>query len=108
MELLELLGEPIKKIESVETKVSDKYAVLEYTFEELLKDELADYEEIIKQAGEILGPTGKLLKHRFIVNTLKRRIDCGESPEKVLPKTLIKIVKKIEELKYTGSILEKM
>jgi len=108
LELLELLGDPIEKIEDVETKVSDKYAILEYNLEETLKDELGDYENLFQDAGKTLGPTGKPLKHRFIANRLKRRVDNGKSPEEVLPKTIIKIVKKIEELSYSGSILQKL
>jgi len=108
LELLELLGDPIEKIEDVETKVSDKYAILEYNLEETLKDELGDYENLFQDAGKTLGPTGKPLKHRFIANRLKRRIDNGKSPEEVLPKTIIKIVEKIKELSYSGSILQKL
>lgn len=108
LELLELLDDSVKKIEDIETKVSDKYAMLEYNFEETLKDELEDYKKLIQQAVETLGPTGKPLKHRFIANRLKRRVDDGESSEGVLPKTIIKIVKKIEELSYFGSIFQKL
>jgi len=108
LELLELLGEPIEKIEDVQTKVADRYAVLEYTLEKVLRDELVGYENIVEQAVKILGPTGKPLKHRFIASVLKRRVDNGESSEEVLPKTIIKIVKKIEELSYSGSILQKL
>jgi len=108
LELLELLDDSVEKIEDIETKVSDKYAMLEYNLEETLKDELEDYKKLIQQAVETLGPTGKPLKHRFIANRLKRRVDEGESSEGVLPKTIIKIVKKIEELSYSGSILRKL
>jgi len=107
-ELLELLGEPVEKIEDAKTKVSDRYAILEYKLEETLKDELVDYEKLVQQAVKSLGPTGKPLKHRFIANTLKRRIDNGESPEDVLPETIIKIVEKIKELSYSSSILQKL
>lgn len=107
LELLELLDDSVEKIEDIETKVSDKYAMLEYNLEETLKDELEDYKKLIQQAVETLGPTGKPLKHRFVANRLKRRVDDGESSEGVLPKTIIEIVKKIEELSYFGSILRK-
>jgi predicted ATP-dependent endonuclease of OLD family len=43
LELLELLDDSVEKIEDIETKVSDKYAMLEYNLEETLKDELEDY-----------------------------------------------------------------
>ena len=108
LELLELLGDPAETIEDVETTVSDKYAVLEYNLEETLKDELKDYENLTQQAEKTLGPTGKPLKHRFIANRLKRRVDNGETPEEVLPTTIIKIVKKIEELSYSDSTLQKL
>ena len=108
LELLELLGEPIGKIEDVKTKVSDRYAILEYKLEETLKDELVDYENLVQQVVKTLGPTGKPLKHRFIANRLKRRVDDGESSEEVLPKTIIKIVKKIKGLSYSGNILQKL
>lgn len=107
LELLELLDDSVEKIEDIETKVSDKYAMLEYNLEETLKDELEDYKKLIQQAVETLGPTGKPLKHRFVANRLKRRVDDGESSEGVLPKTIIEIVKKIEELSYFGSIFRK-
>lgn len=108
LELLELLGEPIGKIEDVKTKVLDRYAILEYKLEETLKDELVDYENLVQQAVKSLGPTGKPLKGRFIANRLKRRVDDGESSEEVLPKTIINIVKKIKELSYSGNILQKL
>jgi len=108
LELLELLGEPIEKIEDVKTKVSDRYAILEYDLEETLKDELVDYEDLVQEAVKTLGPIGKPLKGRFIANRLKRRVDDGESSGGVLPKTIIKIVKKIQELSYSGSILQKV
>lgn len=108
LELLELLGDSVEKIEDVKTKVSDKYAMLEYNLEETLKDELEDYEKLVQDAEKTIGPTGKPLKHRFIANRLKWRVDNGESPEEVLPKTIIKIVKKVEELSYSGSILQKL
>ena len=108
LELLELLGDPVNKIEDVKTKVSDRYAVLEYKLEDLLKDEIAEYDNIVQQAGETLGPTGKPLKHRFVANRLKRRVDDGALPEETLPKTMIKIVDKVKELSYSGSILQKL
>jgi predicted ATP-dependent endonuclease of OLD family len=108
LELLELLGDPVEKIEDVETKVSDSYAILEYNLEETLKDEVEDYETLVQEAEETLGPTGKPLKHRFIANRLKRRTDDGGDPKTVLPDTIIKIVEKIKDLSYTGSILQKI
>ena len=108
LELLELLGSPVERIEDVKINVSDKHAILEYNLEETLKDELEDYENLLQEAEETLGPTGKPLKHRFIANRLKRRINDGKSSEEALSKTIIKIVEKIKELSYSGSILQKL
>jgi predicted ATP-dependent endonuclease of OLD family len=98
LELLKFLSDPVEKIEDVKTKVSEKYAILEYNLETLLKDEIPEYEKIIQESAKVLGPTGKPLKHRFVANWLKRRVDDGESIEATLPKTIIEIVKKIKEL----------
>lgn len=108
LELLELLGSPVERIEDVKINVSDKHAILEYNLEETLKDELEDYESLVQEAEETLGPTGKPLRHRFIANRVKRRIDDGKSSEEALSKTIIKIVEKIKELSYSGSILQKL
>jgi Predicted ATP-dependent endonuclease of the OLD family len=105
LELLELLGDPIGRIEDVKTKVSDRYAVLEYNLEKTLKDEIKDYEKLVQEAEKTLGPTGKPLKHRFVANRLKQKVDKGISPEEALPKTIIKIAEKIRGLSYSGSIL---
>ena len=106
LELLKLLGGPIEQIKDVATKVSNTYAVLEYNLEQTLREEIKDYEDLEKEAVEKLGPIGKPLKHRFIANRLKQRIEDGAAPEKVLPGTIIKIVEKIKELSYSGSILQ--
>ncbi len=109
LELLELLGDPVEKIEDVKTKVTDKYAILEYKLEETLKEEIEDYENLVQEAGETLGPAvGKPLRHRFIANKLKQRIDDGDAPEKVLPITIIKIVEKLKDLSYTEGILQQL
>jgi len=107
LELLELLGNKIEKIEDVQTQVKDDYAVLEFNFEVTLKGEIEDYESLAQQAEKELGPLGKPLEHRFIANKLKQRIDKGESPNEVLPKTIIEIVNKIKGLSYSGSVLSK-
>jgi predicted ATP-dependent endonuclease of OLD family len=102
LELLEFLGDPIEKIEDIETKVSEEYAILENNLEELLMDELTEYADIVQESAKVLGPTGKPLKHRFVANRLKRRVVDGESIEKIIPKTIIEIVKKIKELSFTS------
>ena len=52
LELLKLFGESVESVEVIQTKVTEKYTVLEFTYEELLKDEIADYEEIVQKATE--------------------------------------------------------
>ncbi len=107
VELLEILGNPVEKIEDIKTEVSDNYTILEDDLEKTLKEEIEEYEALLQEAGTILGPTGKPLKHRFIANRLKKRIDEGESPDDVLPETIIEIIKKVKKLSYSGSILQK-
>lgn len=107
LELLKLSGQPVEKIEDVKTIVSDRYAVLEFTLEEVLARELADYENIVSEAASELGPSGKPLKHRFIACALKARVDKGEPVEKVLPKTIVEIIGKIKDLSKSEDILQK-
>ena len=108
LELLELLGERVEKIEDVKTKTSDRYTILEYTLEELLKEELADYEELSQQAAKALGPSGKPLKHRFVAEQLRRRVTEGKPVEEALPKTIIEIIESIKASSYSGGILRKL
>jgi len=105
LELLELSGHKVEKIDDVKTLVSDKFAVLEFKLETTLKEEIEDYETLTQQAVEELGSSlGKPLIHRFIANRLKQKIDKGESPEEAIPETIVKIVNKLRELSYFGSI----
>lgn len=97
-ELLWMLGERVDRIEDIKTNVSDKYTVLEYNFEETLSSELADYENLVQESIKTLGPTGKPLKHRFIANMLKKKINNGESVDDVIPITIVRIVERIKEL----------
>jgi len=108
LELLKLFGETAESVEAIQTKVTEKYAVLEFTYEELLRDEISDYEEIVQKATEKLGPIGKPLKHKFVANTIKQRVMEGKTVEEVVPKTIREIVKRIKELSYSGSILQKL
>lgn len=108
LELLELLGEPVDKIENVQTKVSDRYAVLESTLEELLSEEFEDYQNFCEQAEKLLGPIGKPLKHRFIAKQLEKRVKEGKPAEEVLSKTIKSIVEKIKTTTYTDCVLRKL
>lgn len=105
--LLELLNDPIPKIEDLETKVSSNYAVLEYDIETTLTDELENFNEMWEEASSVFGKTGKPLKHKFIAEKIIEIVESGENPEDVIPKTIIEIVDKIKDLSYEGSILHK-
>jgi predicted ATP-dependent endonuclease of OLD family len=107
LELLNLLGEPIEKIEDVKTKISDNYTVLEFTFEDMLEKELADYEKIIGQTVSTLGPAGKPLQHRFIARVLKKRAEEGKSVSEILPKTIIDIIERVKQLSRPSNVLRK-
>ncbi|NIN69982.1 MAG: hypothetical protein GTO63_35930, partial [Anaerolineae bacterium] len=105
MELLKLLGDPVESIEEVHASVKDTYAVMEYDLETTLREELDEYDSLVREAAEILGPCGKPLKHRFIASRLRERISKGEPPEKVLPTTVVEIVQKLKGVLYTHSVL---
>ena len=98
LELLEMLENPLDNFDNLKTEISGKYTVLEYNLEKLLHDEIPNYEAITQKAAEILGPTGKPLKHRFIAKYLKQQVDGGESPDKVIPKSILTILDKIRNL----------
>ena len=105
LELLELLGDPVKSIEEVQTKVTGTYAVLEHDLERTLRGELEDYDKLLDEAASTLGPTGKPLKHRFIATRLRQMITDGHAPEQVLPKTIVEIVRNLERVSYSGTVL---
>ena len=92
----------------MKTKVSDRYAVLESTLEELLSKELEDYQNLCEQAEKLLGPIGKPLRHRFIAKQLEKRVNEGKPAEEVLPKTIKSIVEKIKATTYTDCVLRKL
>ncbi len=98
LELLELAGDPIDNIEGVQTKITGSYAVLEFDYERLLKSEIEQYEALVQEAAEEIGPTGKPLKHRYIANKLKERVENGEDPKGIIPPTIVDIVNSIMSL----------
>jgi len=106
LELLSLLGEPLDNIALLQTKVADKYTVLEQTYEETLRDGISDFEETIQEANGVLGPTGKPLKHRYLALKVKRKVTNGAPLENAVPVTIIDMIAKIEELSYSESILQ--
>lgn len=107
LELLELLGNKKSKIEEVGTEISDYYAVLEYKLEKTLKEEIKDYDIVINEAAEILGPVGKPLEQRYLAVQIKKKIDNKAKPEDVIPKTIVEIIEKIKNLEFNCSVLRK-
>ena len=106
LNLLSLVGSSIDEIEEIETKVSDDYAILEHNYEDTLKQEINNYEELCDKAVDELGPTGKPLKHRYIATQLKNKAENEDiTYEEVFPNTIIDIIEKIKSTSYTGSIL---
>ena len=105
-ELLNLLGDPIENVEEIETKLTENYAVLKEDLETTLKSEMDDYDELIDEAGETLGPTGKPLKQKYIATQLMDKVkNTDNEPEEIFPETIIKIIRNIEETTYDSSIL---
>lgn len=110
LELLKLVDNEKSSIDEVETEVESTHAVLENNLEKTIQKEICyfDYNTLIDQATDLLGPTGKPLKNRFIATKLKKAVDSGESPHDIIPDTIINILESIKELKYENSILEKL
>jgi len=106
IELLQLMKDPIDKIEKLETRVKDEYTVFKTKYEDLLKEEIDEYDDFIRSANESMGPIGKPLKHKFIANKIHDKVEEGQSPNEVIPETIIKIIKKIQVLKYKKTILK--
>lgn len=75
--------------------------------EALLRTEISDYEEVLRQAASELGPTGKPLKNRFVAKEIQRRVTDGKPIAETVPKTIRDIISQIQGLTFHGSILEK-
>lgn len=97
MQLLEILGESETKEECVETRISGEFAIFEMNYDELLKNEISNFNELKREAKKTLGTESKSLLHRYIANNLKKKIENGEKKD-ILPKSIIEIVKKIMNL----------
>lgn len=106
-ELLDLLGNPITDIKQLETTVSHNYAVFEEYLEKTLETEIDEYKAFCDEAGKRIKPIEKPLRNKFIANELKLKIDNGESNVEILPKTILEIIDRIEEVSYADCILQK-
>ncbi len=107
LELLELLGDPTDNIDSLKTKVTDKYTVLEYDLESTLRGEIKDYETLANKCQKALGVCSKPIRAKFIANRLKEKVHDGNIPEQILPRTIILIIGKLRRLKYKGCVLRR-
>jgi len=106
LELLNLLGSPLKDIGVLQTKVEDEFAVIDTKLEDLMKREIKDYEQLLEKATKSLGPVGKPLKHRHIAKQIKEKINTNPDSD-LIPKTIKDIVSKIRILKYNKSYLKR-
>jgi putative ATP-dependent endonuclease of the OLD family len=108
LELLKLLDVKINKAEEIKTTIEDNYAILDNNFDDILRKEILDYDDIIDEAGKTLGPTGKPLKNKFLATKIKKKVDSGCNVEDVMPESIVKIISKIIKLTYKRNILRKI
>ncbi|HEY5123722.1 MAG TPA: AAA family ATPase [Ignavibacteria bacterium] len=107
LELLEMMGDPIDSINNVLTKISDRYCVFENKWEDTLKNEIENYETIADNWRQQVYPLEKPLKSKLIATTLAKKVKVdGDSIESVIPNTIIELINKIKNVKYTGSYLK--
>lgn len=106
LELLELAGFPIEDISRLETTVERTFAVLGEKYENTMRREVADYDEIIEEAATVLGPIGKPLRHRWLALKLADKVAQGEPAHDIVPETVSRIIAQIIDLRFTGSILQ--
>ncbi|MFA5117792.1 MAG: AAA family ATPase [Candidatus Omnitrophota bacterium] len=107
IELIEMLGGKINKIDDLSTSVTDEYAVLEFKLEETLKQEINQYEEFCIEASQVLGAAiGKPLLHRYMAKKISQLVVGGAKAEKLVPATITKIVGKIKTLELRRNVLK--
>jgi len=106
-ELLNLLDDPIDKLENLETKVTEDYAVFEKDYEEIFKNELNNFEQWRQEMSDNWGKGGKPLQHKYVAHKIRKKINKNEiEAEEIIPETLIDIIEKIRSTTFSGSILE--
>ena len=108
LNLLEMLQDPLDKIDEVETKITSNYTIFEVNLEETLQQEIIDYDQLSVLASERLGSIGKPLTNKFIANELKRRIKNEGQSTDILPDTIVRTIDSIKDLIYEGCILEEL
>lgn len=106
LELLELHGKPVKKIEDLNTIIEETFTVFEYRYEKILEDEIDNYSDLIEEAVSNLGRIGKPLKHRYIANILRKRV-AESGNQDIIPATIIEILKKIQSLSSPPGIIRR-
>jgi putative ATP-dependent endonuclease of OLD family len=107
-ELLELLGETAE--ETPTTKVKERFAVFEETFEAAVKGEIEGYDALASEARSYLGISGdggKPLTARYIARKLVERGKSEGDATKFIPKNIKNIVERIRDLKWQGSVLKR-
>ncbi|HDN73390.1 MAG TPA: DUF2813 domain-containing protein, partial [Archaeoglobus sp.] len=106
-ELLNLMGWEGKEIPPV--IIERKFAAFGEKFEETMKKEIADYSSLEERAKDFLGITkeNKPLLARYIAKKLVEKGENEGNPAKYVPPTIKKIIKRIKEVIWEGSILRK-
>lgn len=107
-ELLELLGEPAEETPS--TKIKEKFAVFEETFEAVIKGEIHGYDSLASEARSHLGissDSGKPLVARYIARKLVDKGRTEGDASKYVPDSIRSIVGKIKDLRWQGSVLRR-
>jgi len=106
-ELFDLMKWSSKEIPPV--IIEKRFAAFEEKFEETMKKEISDYPSLEKEAKEFLGITreSKPLIARNITKKLFEKGEAEGDPTKYVPLTIKKIIKRIKEVTWEGSILKK-
>ncbi|MGQ9847685.1 MAG: ATP-dependent nuclease [Bacteroidales bacterium] len=93
-----------------DTDVKDRYAVFEVDFETTLKEEQTLYTTFETDAKRELGlkdDEGKGIRARLVARKLINKGQAENDKTKYIPDTIKKIVEKIKNLSWYGSVLKK-
>ncbi|MBN1121109.1 MAG: ATP-dependent endonuclease [Anaerolineae bacterium] len=102
--LLAMFGEE-RAEEQFETLITDRFCMIEIDMESILKSEIPDYNELYQEAIDYLGSCGKPLPARYIAKRLLERGTQEGDPAKYVPPTIKKIMDRIVEVTWQGSLL---
>jgi len=106
-ELLDLIGWSNDAIPPV--IIEKRFAAFRETFEETIMNEVSDYSLLREEAKKHLGITkeSKPLITWYIAKKLVERGESEGDPAKYVPTKIKKIVRKIKETTWEGSILKR-